>query len=332
MKKKYLVLSVLIIVFCAFVFTACNGDKQAEFYTKLEADIAKTSADYAKVKESFAAAEVYTYTVELYSETLSNFDKELQMMPNDKEGGLAERKKWHKPKTAYTFTKSGGDWYVKSVFTEHSSSEAGYLYSDNKFKNPLYDGEVTSEYWFIANILTVKNNGEQIFSGALGDFDISAAASPIDLAFPDIAAGYVNAFSDTESFSRAVFGTEDKNILGTRVLTYQTYYVVTRGAEGNEIETRYRDSDKAVGYSEDLRFVWKDIIGVYNNTICLSSKKNALQKIEMYTEFFSSYNKTATQIWDNQTVTSWYGDRTAATKAVINIVYPTEKAPISVAL
>lgn len=304
MKKYYKIILVLLCMVTSFVFTSCNDTNNEEsFYRELSENIIKTDEAVSDALTTLQSAESYTYSTEIYYEEMHNFDYENRKMPEDD-------KLWYKPVTEYTYTKVGADSYLKVVFTDmHFEDEEA-----------VGDTPVTMEVWNIGGVETIKIDG-QVRANLDGVTENLTAYYHTNLALD-----YLTAYADNTSFYNGVFIAETTKFFGKEVSMYQTYSVT---GIGQTEKVFYRDSPLASGYDEDLKFDWANTQFVNINTFCSTQKREKVTLIEFYTETIASYNKTNTQIWNNETVTTWYGDRINASSSIIEITYGTHRSPIT---
>lgn len=215
------------------------------------------------------------------------------------------------------------------------NAESSYSYTAIFYSETLtnFDAEnkklPEKEEWRKVNkeILYIKNGGEEYIKVASGPEVLE-----LWLSGGEVTLAKVNgAVADREAYNpevykiafpsddpAALFGGAERKWFSETIKTAQFYNVCDIG----EARLPYTLSPYTSGYGEDLSFDWQNIISVDILSIGLTLKKGRLAKLELYTEKISANKKEAFQIRSNQTAISYQGNRTGATKTVIEFSYP----------
>lgn len=326
--KKRITLLVLVLALVVLLCSACN-QSETDYLAELDQNSATYVQDYNAMSATVFAENTYRYTATIYTENLSNFDYENREMPTDKlDESQEERKKWAKTNVTYSFTRVGADCYVEMTVQEPVLDESGFpTFSDEKFKKPVYQEDTVMQLWSYSNgNVLLKVDGTTVYEGEKGGLSFAAlegAHRVLKYASDefDLLSAYVGSPS-----TEGLFSVEQRKWFGKKILASQNYLV--SNLAGNT--ESFRSSALASGYKEDLSFDWSRVSTVSTNTVCLTTKKNKLISFEYYNEIIGAYQKTATQIWNGETVTSWYGDRVFAEKSVFEIEYPSSKIAVEI--
>ncbi|MDR3264080.1 MAG: hypothetical protein LBT30_07215 [Clostridiales bacterium] len=311
-KKTIRIIFAVFLLSALLMLTACSPNSAVGGLDKFTDNI-------KAVSEKLAEQEAYAYTMTLNVQTMTNFGD--SVLPSNKEP--SERAKWDRPTFEYLFIKDRLDWYAKAVLTDTKKDASGQpVFSDKDFKKNLYEAPTVTEYWYVSGLLTVKKDGQTVFSGQEADY-IAAAADDASFKY-----AYGNPAAEllTGADTDAVFYIENRKWFSQTIAAYTSFYTVdTVGAR-----LPYQISPFVSGTSEDLQFDWERLSGVISETYSYTSKKNKPVLIEYNTEAFASNKKTATQIWNNREVTVWNGDVTEKTASVFRFSYPDKKTVVSI--
>ncbi len=303
MKRRLPLSALIILLLVVLLSTGCAGKLTREqTFALLEDKALAFSSCYTDFFEELNNTDSYFYTVTYYSESLKNFDYADRIMPSS-------GKMWEKINATYTYIKCADEEYsIETITLPEYDDNNLPVFSDAKYKNPVFAATTVTEIWSSGGTVSaVKVNG--VLAADISEYSISPYYA-----------------SHTPDAPSALFKAERRKWFSKQIMTAQ--YILANTL--NDTSIAYTDCEFAIGYNEDLSFDWAGIAGIDINTFALTAKKGIPHKFEYYSEQISSYQKTSTQIWNNETVTKWYGDRTGATKLIVDFVYPTRKKPLSI--
>lgn len=331
MRKSLSFFLIILLLIGSLILSACNTNlSEEEQITKIHEEAIKTAIKYNEAMSLLIAAEEYEYTVDIYTETLANFDYTNKEMPNYKD--TPEDKMWYKPKIKYNYAKIAGNEYVKVYFTDVEKDENNMpIFEDEKNKNPIFIQESIAEYSKTDGILTVKVDGIVEYSGESDDYDPSNFDKNVLQLFdahvnPDLILSIMKKYSDLSSFLDSVFSTENRTLFAQRISLYKTIDII---GTNNEL-TPFSLNENVEGLEEDFSADWQLISGILINNICVTAKKDKVLQVEYNSEMIHSYKREINQIWNNENVVGWFGDRIEASKMVVEFNYGTTKNPVNI--
>ncbi|NLT18150.1 MAG: hypothetical protein BWX72_01484 [Firmicutes bacterium ADurb.Bin080] len=331
MRRSISFVLTLLLLIGSLLLSACNANlSEAELISNIHEEANKTSIKYNEALDLLTASEEYEYTVDIYNETLANFDYTNKEMPNYKDN--PEDKKWYKPKITYYYAKISGSEYVKISFTDVQKDESNMpMFEDEKNKNPIFIQESIAEYSKTDGIFTVKVDGIIEFSGASDDFDPSSYDKRVLQLFdvhinPNLILSIMKKYSDLSSFLDSVFSTQNRTLFAQKISLYKTIDIIGN----NNDYVPFSLSENAEGLEEDFSVDWQLINGILINNICVTAKRDKVLQVEYNSEIIHSYQRSINQIWNNENVVSWFGDRVEASKMVVEFNYGTNKNPVNI--
>jgi hypothetical protein len=326
--KIILVSLILLVIFFSGILISCNPSlSEEEYFQKLDDDVLALSEKYQEAYLSFNDAEKYEYTVDIYTELLTNYDEDLKLMPQDKQP--SENDKWYKPKSKYSYVKAEGKEYVKIEYQEVRLNGSLEIMFEEDGETPVYESIVVEEYWFDKENLIVKLDSTLIYEGYISEFQkdslFSSSIKDFDISRePNLAVVIMDDYLNSLELKNSIFAISNKQIFNKRIMLYKTINVL----ENDNSIIGFRQSDNTNGYEEDFIVTWENIKYVEINNLCVTLTNNEINQIEFNSEKIGSYIKETTQIWNNETVFQWLGDRIFAKKMIIDINYGTKKNPV----
>lgn len=330
MKRMIFISLLLFLCFISALLISCKPPlSEEEYFTRLDEQTLELSDKYQEAYLSFLNAEKYEYSVDIYSESLSNYDNVLKLMPEDQ--NPPQKNQWYKPICRYTYKKADGKEYAKIEYQEVKFDDSLELLLEEDGKTPIYESQIVEEYWFNGASLIVKLDSSLVYDGPIIDYTkdtlFVSSFKSIDVSKkPNLALNIIEEYLNTTNFMDSIFSLSNKQIFNKRIMLYKTINVT----DNNFSRVGFRISENTSGYEEDFSVLWENIKYIEIDNLCLTLTNNDIKQIEFNSEKIGTYSKEVSQIWNNETVIQWFGDRIYAKKMIIDINYGTNRNPIDI--